>query len=393
VRGAQERVLGADHRDTLATTTSLAVTYWRTGQSSRACTLLEQVRDVLLKIHGPDDAQTIDVLDHLSVVYAGTGKGAEAITLAQLVHDAQVKRYGAEHHIAILSLNNLASRCQGVGRMSKARTLFEEARDRIVPKLGAEHRDSLMILENLAIIYRAYGRTAEAVSLAEQVRNRRMMTLGAYHPDTIYSLSNLGNAYKEAGDQDKALAAFQQSVTGLEKLEFNHIGASQMVWIFCDFLRDRKQFEAADDWLRKWLAAAKKANGPDSTAYAMELVKQGEDLLRRKRYASAEPLARESMVILSKNRPDSVMNFQAQSVLGGVYLGLNDFAKAEPLLIHAYEGIQMYKDQLSPLYARFRIAEAGQRVVELYEAWGRADKAAEWRSKLSSSGKAAHRPH
>jgi hypothetical protein len=87
------------------------------------------------------------------------------------------------------------------------------------------------------------------------------------------------------------------------------------------------------------------------------------------------------------------MNYQAQSVLGGVYLGLNDFAKAEPLLIQAYEGIQMHKDQLSPLYARFRIAEAGQRVVGLYEAWGRAEKAAEWRSKLRSSSGGGHAPH
>ncbi len=393
VRDAQMRTLGADHRDTLATSTSLAMSYWKSGKISRASTLLEQVRDALLKIHGPDDAQTIDALEHLSAVYAVEGKGAQAIALAQLVRDAQVKRFGAEHHLAILSLNNLAGRYQGVGQMKKALALYEEARDRIVPKLGAEHRDSLMILENLGHIYRAFGRTAESVALAEQVRNARMMILGSYHPDTIYSLSNLGSAYKEAGEPEKAFAAFQQAATGLEKLEFTHIGASQIVWSFCDLLQEQDKFDQADDWLRKWLTAAKKANGPESTTYAMELIKQGEDQVRRKRYSSAEPLARESVAILRKNRPDSVLVFQAESVLGGIYLGRNDFAQAEPILIRVYEGIRKYKDQLSPLYARFRIAEAGQQIVRLYEAWGRADKAAEWRSKVSSSGSGAHRPH
>ena len=392
-RDAQVRLLGVDHRDTLATSTSLAMAYWKSGKISRASTLLEQVRDALLKTHGPEDAQTIDALEHLSAVYAVDGKGGQAIELAQQVWDAQVKRLGAEHHLAILSLNNLASRYQGVGKMKKALALYEEARDRIVPKLGAEHRDSLMILENLSNIYRAFRRTAEALPLAEQVYNTRVRFLGTYHPDTIYSLNNLGVAYRDAGEQEKALAAFQQAAAGLEKLEFKHIGASHIVWNYCDLQQERGQVQQADDLLRKWLEAAKQANGPNSTTYAMELVKQGEDLVRRKRYANAEPLARESVAILRKNCPDSVMVFQAESVLGGVYLGCNDFAQAEPILIRVYEGITMRKDQLSPLYARFRITEAGQQILHLYEAWGKAEKAAEWRSKLRSSGSAGHMNH
>ena len=145
--------------------------------------------------------------------------------------------------------------------------------------------------------------------------------------------------------------------------------------------------------LRKWLEAAKQANGPNSTTYAMELVSKKMDLVERKSMANAEPLARESVAILRKNSPDSVMVFQAESVLGGVYLGCNDFAQAEPILIRVYEGITMRKDQLSPLYARFRITEAGQQILQLYEAWGKAEKAAEWRSKLRGSGSAGHMNH
>jgi hypothetical protein len=38
------------------------------------------------------------------------------------------------------------------------------------------------------------------------------------------------------------------------------------------------------------------------------------------------------------------------------------------------------------LYTRYRVAEAGQRIVRLYAAWGKADKAAEWRTKLAGAG-------
>jgi hypothetical protein len=34
------------------------------------------------------------------------------------------------------------------------------------------------------------------------------------------------------------------------------------------------------------------------------------------------------------------------------------------------------------------VAEAGERIVQLYEAWGRPEKAAEWRVKLTRTGEA-----
>ena len=87
------------------------------------------------------------------------------------------------------------------------------------------------------------------------------------------------------------------------------------------------------------------------------------------------------------------MTFHARSLLGGACLGRANYAEAEPLVIEGYEGLKTHAEQLSPLYARFRIAEAGQRIVRLYEAWGRAEKAAEWRAKLPRSGHGGHMPH
>jgi tetratricopeptide (TPR) repeat protein len=392
VRDAQVRILGPDHRDTLATRSSLAVSYWRVGRSSEACTLLEQVRDALLKNHGPDDPQTINVLEDLSAVYATVGKDAQAIVLAQQVREARVKRFGEDHYLAILSLNNLASRYQGAGRMRQALALFEEARDGILPRLGADHPTSLNILDNLARMYRAFSRTAEAVSLAEQVRDIRVMTLGAYHPDTIYTLMNLGSAYQAAGEPKKALAIFQQAAAGLEKLDFAHAAARLIVWNLCVCLEQFERFKEADHWQQKWLAAAKKRDGPDSLAYADELAKVGGDLVARNRHVVAEPFLRESAAILQNKQPESLTNFLAQSLLGEVLLEQKTYANAEPLLIQGYEGLEAREGQMPPLYARHRVTEAGQRIVRLYEVWGKAEKAAEWRTKLHNPNDAKAHP-
>jgi tetratricopeptide (TPR) repeat protein len=390
VRDAQVRVLGADHRDTLATGAVLAVAYWRAGRADEACPLLERVRDSLAAKYGPDDDQTLRALYDLSAIYEYVGRGAEAIALAQQVRDARVRAYGSDHILAIDSLNNLASRYQGAGKMRQALALFEEARDGIVPRLGPEHPASLMILDNLARMYRAFGRTAEAVSLAERVRDARVMTLGPYHPDSISTLHNLGTAYQAAGEPEKALAMYQQAAAGLEKRGFAHPGAGLIVWDLCDWLEQRGQFDRAEAWRRKWLAAAKQRDGPDSAAYAAKLVELGQDLLRRGRHAIAGPILREGLAILERKQPGALTASLARSALGAVLLAQRRYAEAEPLLVRGYEGIEAREGEIPPLYARFYVAEAGQRVVRLYETWTRPEKAAEWRAKLAGRGEDGH---
>ena len=52
------------------------------------------------------------------------------------------------------------------------------------------------------------------------------------------------------------------------------------------------------------------------------------------------------------------------------------FAEAEPLLLKGYDGMS------PPPAVEDRKREALQRIVDLYDAWGKPDKAAEWRAKL-----------
>jgi eukaryotic-like serine/threonine-protein kinase len=393
VRDAQARCAQTDRRDFLTNLHNLAMAYWKVARWTEACNVLEQVRDDLLKTEGPDDAQTIAVLDDLSAVYAKVGKSAQAVALAQQVWDARVKRYGADHYLAILSLNNLAARYQATGKMRQALALFEEARDGLVPRLGAEHPSSLSILDNLARMYRAFGRAQEAVSLAEQVRNMRMLKLGPFHPDTIYTIDNLGSSYQAAGEPDKAMNMFQTAAEGLEKLNFAHGAAGLIIWHLCDSLERRKQFDRADLWRGKWLAAAKKMHGPDSAAYAEVLANQAEFTIPNQRYPEAESMLRECLAILKKQPTDSVMMFLAKSMLGGALLSQKRYAEAEPLLIEGYEGVKAHEAQMSPLSARFCVRQSGQRVVQLYQAWGKAEKAAEWRMNLREAGNAHPKPH
>ena len=65
-------------------------------------------------------------------------------------------------------------------------------------------------------------------------------------------------------------------------------------------------------------------------------------------------------------------------------LGQKKYAEAEPLLLQGYEGLVQRRDKIPPKYPN-RPTEALERLVQLYDAWGKKDKADEWRKKLEEA--------
>jgi hypothetical protein len=62
-----------------------------------------------------------------------------------------------------------------------------------------------------------------------------------------------------------------------------------------------------------------------------------------------------------------------------------DYAEAEPFLIESCQGLQQRRASLSPhLNAPRRITESLERLVQLYDAWGKPTQAAEWIQKLAA---------
>jgi hypothetical protein len=69
------------------------------------------------------------------------------------------------------------------------------------------------------------------------------------------------------------------------------------------------------------------------------------------------------------------------SLLGGALLGRGRYAEAEPLVVAGYRGMKDRADRL-PMWERSYLLAAAERVVRLYEEWGRPDQASAWKAKL-----------
>jgi hypothetical protein len=113
-------------------------------------------------------------------------------------------------------------------------------------------------------------------------------------------------------------------------------------------------------------------------------------LLQRSAYADAEALLHECLTIRAKTQPDFWTTFHTQSLLGGALLGQKKYAEAEPLLLAGYDGMKQREVQIPP-QGKFRLTEAVERLVQLYEATDRKDEAAKWK-KIQEEVKEAEKP-
>src|ERR1700693_1498610 len=64
---------------------------------------------------------------------------------------------------------------------------------------------------------------------------------------------------------------------------------------------------------------------------------------------------------------------------------MGKYAEAGPLILSGYEGLKARESTVLPQGKR-RLPEAGERVVKLYQSWGKLEKAAEWLEKIKAQG-------
>ena len=144
----------------------------------------------------------------------------------------------------------------------------------------------------------------------------------------------------------------------------------------------------AEPLFRDALERARKRFGPADPRTAGIMAPFGLSLIQQGKWAAAEPVLRECLAIREKSQPDEWTTFNTRSLLGGSLLGQKKYAEAEPLILSGYEGMKAREAKIPPP-GKPRLTEAAERVVKLYEAWGKKDDAAKWRAKLARAERLA----
>ena len=112
----QERVLGPDHPDTLASRNNLALAYQAAGRTDEAIPLHEQTLAARERVLDPDHPDTLASRNNLANAYQAAGRTDEAISLHEQTLAARERVLGPDHPDTLTSRNNLANAYQAAGR-------------------------------------------------------------------------------------------------------------------------------------------------------------------------------------------------------------------------------------------------------------------------------------
>jgi Flp pilus assembly protein TadD len=116
--------------------------------------------------------------------------------------------------------------------------------------------------------------------------------------------------------------------------------------------------------------------GPANPALRIYLTSLAKLRLAQHRYGDAEQSLREALSGREDESPIAWELKERQSLLGFSLMQQSRFAEAEPWLVSGYRGlVQLQATIPSPRLSS--VEEAGERLVQFYENWGKPEKAAE----------------
>ena len=128
------------------------------------------------------------------------------------------------------------------------------------------------------------------------------------------------------------------------------------------------------------LAGLRHALGPEHPDTMTSAADLALAYLSQGKFAQSELLAREALETEKKVQPDDWQRYRAVTLVGASLAGEKRYAEAEPLLLEGYQGMLARKDRIDAPYW-YHLDRGREWLVQLYQAWGKPDKAAEWNKK------------
>jgi serine/threonine protein kinase/tetratricopeptide (TPR) repeat protein len=363
--------LGPDHSDTHESQQKLGMLYQLRGLPDEAEPYLRQALAGYRARLGPDHPATLICQHSLANNFRAQKRYAEAEPLIREVIEVRKARLAPNHPATLLSMFERALLIWQMGRLDEAAGLFEQVLQGRRARLGPDHNETLAVMNNLAIINLARGRAADAEPLFREVVRLRRARFGVEDADTIIGIVNLGRYYYDAGrlaDADPFLA--EGADLALKHLTIGHSYAHTAVGNLALLRIDQGRLAEAERLLRRLLDFQHLYLGPHSDLCASARSAMALCLNRQGKFTEAEAEARTALAARVALHPDSWQTSETRSILGEALAGQKRFAEAEPLLQEGFDGLRRRRD-VQDVMPPGRYAAARDRLVRLYEAWGK----------------------
>ena len=389
----QREHLGETNLETLRSLNGLATAHLLGGSPSLAEPLTRHGLEASQRTLGETNALTLQFMQTRAFVLMLLGETqwteAEALFLRTLALHREV--LGADDPGTLRLIYRFGMGYLYHLKPAKAEPLLVDALERANRVLGVERPITSGLMMVLSSTYRQLNQPEKAKPLALRVLELRRSTLGTNHPLTLSAIANLAAVYAVQQQFDEARPLVEQSLDlcrriPLEKSAFVGAQLTVLGWHYLE----QGDVAQADTLCDLAFQAIRRNPTFNPLANPMIIANLGAVRLAQQNYAVATTLLREALLLTETHDLDAGYRLYVMNLLGASLAGQKNYADAEPLLLDSCQGLQQRQTNLSPfLNAPRRVKESLERLVQLYDAWGKPTQAAEWKQKLAAFEQAA----
>ena len=353
--------------------------YERRGAYELALPILAEAVALGRTLGGGPSRELAQSLNDLGVAQGKKAQWDRARATLEEALSMRRKVLGEEHSSVAVTESELGRVFFDQGRLPEAETHFRSALAIRLKVLGPTDHETATSMSDLGLLLRDKGDRAGAEALLRETLELTRKSRGPKHPDVATALGNLALIVNERGDPAAAEAMFREALAiGQASMGKDHPANAQRFSNLAGALRLQGKLAEAEAMAEAALALSRPALGRDHPGVSRQEVGLARIYLEEGRPAAALALLLHVLEVQKRSyTADDWRLGITESLLGATYTRLSRFPEAEPCLLRAFELLPVETGSEGPKVREGRANLA--RLVALYEAWGRPEKAAPYR--------------
>lgn len=366
-------VAGADLAESLD---NLGVLHARQGSFDSAEPLYREALAIKLDEYDSQHPEIANSYNNLGLLMRDKGNYEAADSLFRASLAIKRQHYDEDHSSIAKTLNNLATLLARQGDLESAQTFFEEVLSLRRNIYGNNHPLTANSLNNLSVAYAMQGNFEASAPLIREAVAIRRNVLGEEHPLVVQSMGNLASMLRDLGDYEAAKPIYEEALS-LSRKNFgaDHPTTMKSQSGLANLLAEQENYQKAESLLQDVVSVRRERLGDEHPLLAQSLYELASVQYRAGGYESAARLSQEALQIQQVTLPEGHRRIAlTQSLLGACLTDQQRYTEAEPLLDKSYASLSA---QRGPQDKDTR--QALQRLVNLYEAWEKPEKAALYR--------------
>lgn len=270
-----------------------------------------------------------------------------------------------------------------LGRMEDAADLLRTALDMELRQDPIDDADIATVYANLGVVVSELGRHAEAETLLVAGVEAARRAHGDVHPAVAAILSPLATVQESAGKPAEADATYRATIAmRRELLGPEHPDLAWTMFNYADHLVRVGRYSDGAEWARRVLELRGRSLSDAHPAVSTAMGVLGRALGPLGELPEAERWLRESWQLRQAHFPAGHwLIANSENVLGNHLILQGRYQEAETHLLRSEQALVAARGEQAET-----VRDAWNRLVTLYEAWGRPAQAAEWRARVAASG-------